>query len=31
VRPTLEVVFHESPGHLQWRHDPDTGLPLLRL
>jgi uncharacterized protein len=31
VRPTLEVVFHESPGHLQRRHDPTTGLPLLRL
>jgi predicted DNA-binding protein with PD1-like motif len=31
VRPTLEVVFHESPGHLQRRYDPTTGLPLLRL
>jgi uncharacterized protein len=31
VRPTLEVVFHESPEHLQRRHDPNTGLPLLRL
>jgi predicted DNA-binding protein with PD1-like motif len=31
VRPTLEVVFLESPGHLQRRTDPETGLPLLRL
>jgi uncharacterized protein len=31
VRPTLEVVFLESPGHLQRRTDPNTGLPLLRL
>jgi predicted DNA-binding protein with PD1-like motif len=31
VRPTLEVVFLESPGHLQRRTDPKTGLPLLRL
>jgi predicted DNA-binding protein with PD1-like motif len=31
VRSTLEVVFHESPEHLQRRHDANTGLPLLRL
>lgn len=29
VRPTLEVVVTESPTHLQRRHDPQTGLPLL--
>lgn len=29
VRPTLEVVIVESPGHLQRRLDPDTGLALL--
>ena len=31
VRSTLEVVFHESPEHLQRRHDANTGLPLLWL
>jgi uncharacterized protein len=30
VRPTLEVVVTESPTHLRRRHDPETGLPLLR-
>ena len=30
VRPTLEVVVTESPTHLRRRHDPQTGLPLLR-
>ncbi|MEX2424290.1 MAG: PPC domain-containing DNA-binding protein [Acidimicrobiia bacterium] len=29
VRPTLEVIVTESPTHLQRRHDPQTGLPLL--
>ncbi|HEX7003083.1 MAG TPA: PPC domain-containing DNA-binding protein [Trueperaceae bacterium] len=29
VRPTLEVLMVESPRHLQRRHDPTTGLPLL--
>jgi len=27
--PTLEVVLHEQPGHLQRRTDPETGLALL--
>lgn len=31
VRPTLEVVVTESPSHLQRRHDPETGLALIRL
>ena len=30
VRPTLEVVLVESPGHLQRRHDPESGLALIR-
>ena len=29
VWPTLEVVFHEQPGYLQRRTDPETGLALL--
>lgn len=29
VRPTLEVVVTESPGHLRRRRDPQTGLALL--
>jgi predicted DNA-binding protein with PD1-like motif len=29
VRPTLEVVLHESPEHLRRRLDPDTGLALI--
>ena len=31
VRPTLEVMVVESPVHLQRRHDPETGLALIRL
>jgi uncharacterized protein len=31
VRPTLEVVIHETPAHLQRRRDPETGLALIRL
>ena len=31
VRPTLEVVLTESPAHLRRRHDPTTGLSLIRL
>ena len=31
VRPTLEVVLTESPAHLRRRHDPATGLSLIRL
>jgi uncharacterized protein len=31
VRPTLEVIVTESPEHLQKRHDPETGLALIRL
>lgn len=30
VRPTLEVIINESPGHLQKVHDPATGLALIR-
>ena len=30
VRPTLEIVVVESPGHLQRRFDPATGLRLIR-
>jgi uncharacterized protein len=30
VRPTLEIVLTESPRHLQRRHDPATGLSLIR-
>jgi hypothetical protein len=29
VRPTLEVILTESPGHLRRRHDPQTGLALI--
>jgi predicted DNA-binding protein with PD1-like motif len=29
VRPTLEVVLTEAPGHLQRRHDPASGLALI--
>ncbi len=29
VRPTLEVVIHESPEHLRRRLDPETGLALI--
>lgn len=31
VRPTLEVMLVESPKHLQRRHDPESGLALIRL
>jgi hypothetical protein len=31
VRPTLEVILTESPGYLQRRHDPASGLALIRL
>ena len=31
VRPTLEVVLTESPAHLGRRHDPASGLSLIRL
>jgi predicted DNA-binding protein with PD1-like motif len=31
VRPTLEVMLVESPRHLQRKHDPETGLALIRL
>jgi predicted DNA-binding protein with PD1-like motif len=30
VRPTLEVVMTESPAHLRKRHDPESGLALIR-
>jgi predicted DNA-binding protein with PD1-like motif len=29
VRPTLEVVITESPGHLRRKHDPQSGLALI--
>jgi len=29
VRPTLEVVLHESPDHLRRKPDPETGLALI--
>jgi predicted DNA-binding protein with PD1-like motif len=31
VRPTLEAVLVESPQHLRRRHDPETGLALIRV
>ena len=31
VRPTLEVILTESPGHLKRVHDPETGLALIRI
>jgi predicted DNA-binding protein with PD1-like motif len=31
VRPTLEVILVESPRHLQRRHNPTVGLPLIAL
>jgi len=31
VRPTLEVTLVESPAHLHRRHDPESGLALIRL
>ncbi|HEX2886186.1 PPC domain-containing DNA-binding protein [Vineibacter terrae] len=30
VRPTLEVVVTESPAHLRKKHDPKSGLALIR-
>lgn len=30
VRPTLEVILTESPEHLRKRHDPKSGLALIR-
>ena len=30
VRPTLEVVVREAPAHLRRRHDPQSGLALIR-
>jgi predicted DNA-binding protein with PD1-like motif len=31
VRPTLEVIVTESPAHLRKRHDPESGLALIRM
>lgn len=31
VRPTLEVMIVESPGYLQRKLDPETGLPLIEI
>jgi predicted DNA-binding protein with PD1-like motif len=31
VRPTLEIILVESPQHLCRRHDPQTGLALIRV
>lgn len=31
VRPTLEVVLTETPARLVRRHDPETGLALIRI
>jgi predicted DNA-binding protein with PD1-like motif len=31
VRPTLEVIVTESPAHLHKRHDPESGLALIRI
>ena len=30
VRPTLEVVVREAPAHLMRRHDPQSGLALIK-
>lgn len=30
VRPTLEVILHEAPAHLERAHDPRSGLVLLK-
>ena len=30
VRPTLELILTESPGYLRRRHDPASGLALIR-
>ena len=31
VRPTLEVMVTETPGHLRKRMDPEVGLPLIKI
>jgi predicted DNA-binding protein with PD1-like motif len=31
VRPTLEVILTESPAHLRKKHDPESGLALIRM
>jgi hypothetical protein len=31
VRPTLEVIITESPGYLQLKHDPASGLSLIKV
>ena len=31
VRPTLEVILTESPSYLERRHDPQSGLSLIRV
>ena len=31
VRPTLEVMLVESPSHLRRKHDPESGLALIRV
>ena len=31
VRPTLEIVWRDSPAHLRKRHDADSGLALIDL
>ena len=31
VRPTLELILTEEPVHLRKRHDPESGLALIRI
>lgn len=31
MRPTLEIILTESPAHLRKRHDPESGLTLIRI
>jgi predicted DNA-binding protein with PD1-like motif len=31
VRPTLEIILIESPAHLRKKHDPESGLALIRM
>lgn len=31
VRPTLEIIITEAPTHLHRRHDPETGLALIKV
>lgn len=31
VRPTLKVILTENPAHLRKRHDPESGLALIRI